>query len=115
MDAIVISDLEVSYSVGVTEAERANPQRLLVTVELSLDFQSAANSDDLAETINYDAVCQRILHFGEGCHWQLIETLAVDLAQMLLDEFSPRAVNVEVKKFVIPQARYVAVRVRRPV
>jgi len=113
-DTIIISDLEAFYHVGTTEAERAKPQRLLFTVELSHDFKSAANTDNLGETIDYDAVSKRLLHFGEGCHWELIETLAVDLASMILEEFSPKAVSVEVKKFVIPQARYVAVKVSRP-
>ena len=113
-DTIIISDLEAFYHVGTTEAERAKPQRLLFTVELSHDFKSAANTDNLGETIDYDAVSKRLLHFGEGCHWELIETLAVDVASMILEEFSPKAVSVEVKKFVIPQARYVAVKVSRP-
>lgn len=113
-DTIIISDLEAFYQVGTTEAERAKPQRLLFTVELSYDFKSAANTDNLGETIDYDAVSKRLLHFGEGCHWELIETLAVDVAGMILEEFSPKAVSVEVKKFAIPQARYAAVRVTRP-
>jgi len=114
MDTIIIADLEVFCHVGVTDAERAKPQRLLLTVELSHDFKSAAHNDNLAETIDYDAVSKRLLHFGEGCHWELIETLAVDLADMILEEFTPRSVSIEIKKFVIPQARYVAVKVTRP-
>ncbi len=114
MDTIVISELEVFYCVGVTEAERTKPQRLLLSVELNQPFERAAASDDLADTIDYDALCRRLLQFGEGCHWELIETLAVDIAKLILEEFSPTSVVVEVKKFVIPQARYVAVRVRRP-
>ena len=113
-DTIIISDLEVFYHVGTTEAERAKPQRLLLTLELFHDFKSAANSDNLAETIDYDAVAKRLVQFGQGCHWELIETLAVDLAKIILEEFSPKAVSVEVKKFVVPQARYVAVKVTRP-
>lgn len=114
MDKIIISDLEVAYRVGTTEEERAQPQRLLLTVEMSHDFKRAAATDELGETIDYFAVCQRLLKFGDDCRWQLIETLAADLASMLLEEFSPRSVTVEVKKFVIPQARHVAVRVTRP-
>jgi len=113
MDRIIISDLEAFYHVGTTEAERAKPQRLLFTVELSHDFKSAAHNDNLADTIDYDAVSKRLLRFGDGCHWELIETLAVDVAGMILEDFSPQAVSVEVKKFVIPQARYVAVKVTR--
>ena len=113
MDIITINDLEVFYCVGVPDEERARPQRLLLTVEMEHDFHSAATEDELVDTIDYYAVTQRILKFGDGVHWKLIETLAVDLAQMILEEFGPRSVTVEVKKFVIPQARHVSVRTKR--
>lgn len=114
-DTIIISDLEVYYHVGTTEAEQANPQRLLLSLELEHDFEPVAASDNLAETIDYDAVCRRLLRFGDDCHWELIETLAVDIAKMILEEFAPASVMVEVKKFIIPQTRHAAVRIRRPV
>ncbi|MBN2507004.1 MAG: dihydroneopterin aldolase [Verrucomicrobia bacterium] len=114
MDTILISDLEVHFRVGVTESERARPQRLLVSVEMDLDVRRATSSDDLAETIDYEAVCARLRSFGDGVHWSLIETLAEEAAAVILEEFRPRRVTVEVKKFVIPQTRHVAVRITRP-
>jgi FolB domain-containing protein len=113
MDKIVIGDLTVSYRVGVPELERAQPQRLLLSLELEQGFAAAAAGDDLAHTIDYDALCRRLLHFGEGRTWKLIETLAEDIARMVLEEFRPETVSVEVKKFVIPETRYVSVRVTR--
>ena len=113
MDRIIISDLEVYFQVGVTDEERATPQRLLVTIEIAVDFTAAAASDNLAQTVDYYAVSQRVRSFGVGCHWQLIETLAADLAAMILDEFRPEQVSVEVKKFIIPQTNFVAVRLVR--
>ena len=113
MDKITISNLEVFYHVGVTDEERAKPQRLLITVEMSHDFESAVSADNLADTIDYYAVSQRLLSFGDGCHWQLIETLSADIASMILEEFKPKTATVEVKKFVIPQASYVAVSLTR--
>jgi FolB domain-containing protein len=113
MDTITISDLEVFYCVGVPDEERAKPQRLLLTVELEHDFRAAAVEDELSDTIDYFAVSQRLLKFGEGVHWKLIETLAVDIAQMILEEFTPHSVTVEVKKFILPQTRYVSARVTR--
>ena len=109
MDKITICDLEVFYHVGVSAAERAQPQRLLVTVEMAHDFCSAATSDDLTATIDYHAVAQRLLQYGEGRSWKLIETLATEMTEMILTEFKPQTVAVEVKKFVIPEARYVSV------
>jgi len=113
MSQISIVDLEVFYRVGVPDAERAQPQRLLLTIELESDFSAAANSDSIVDTIDYYAVTQKLLKFGEGREWTLIEKLAADIADSILAEFKPPAVTVEVKKFIIPQAQHVAVSLTR--
>lgn len=113
MDLIKIQDLEVRYCVGVPEAERARPQRLLLTVEMRHDFAAAAAGDDLRATIDYFAVCQRLLRLGEGRSWRLIETLAVEIAELVCREFGAASARVEVKKFIIPEAAHVAVAVER--
>jgi 7,8-dihydroneopterin aldolase/epimerase/oxygenase len=110
---ISIVDLEVFYRVGVPDAERAQPQRLLLTAEMDFDFSKAAESDRITDTIDYFAVSQRLLKFGEGRNWKLIEKLAADIAEMILAEFKPQSVTVEVKKFPIPQARHVAVQIKK--
>jgi len=103
----------VFYRVGVADAERARPQRLLLTVEMDCDFSAAAKSDDIRDTIDYFAVSRRLLKFGEGRSWKLIEKLAADVANTVLSEFKPQSVTVEVKKFPLADARYVAVTVTR--
>jgi FolB domain-containing protein len=113
MDTILIQDLEVSYRVGVPDAERAQPQRLLLSLELKHDFNPAAAADDLNRTIDYYALSRRLLRLGDGRSWRLIETLAVEIADMVLTDFGPAEVGVEVKKFILPETRYVAVRVVR--
>jgi FolB domain-containing protein len=106
---ISIVDLEVFYHVGVPEEERAQPQRLLLTIEMRFDFSAAATTDALADTIDYFAVTQRLLKFGEDKSWKLIEKLAADVRTMIMLEFKAEYVLVKVKKFVMPQARYVSV------
>ena len=113
MNTITLADLEVFFRVGVPEAERATPQRLLLTVAMEHDFTAAVARDDLAGTIDYFAVAQRLLRFGKNRQWALIETLASDIAAMVLAEFSPQSVSVEVKKFILPQTRHVSVAVTR--
>ncbi len=113
MDTITISDLAVEYHVGVPDAERAETQRLLVTVEMQHDVTAAAAKDDLRRTINYFEVAQRLLNFGNGRSWKLIESLATDISMAILSEFPARAVTVTVKKFIIPEAQYVAVTLTR--
>ncbi|MDO8349137.1 MAG: dihydroneopterin aldolase [Planctomycetota bacterium] len=114
-DTIVISELEVSYRVGVPDEERRAAQRLLLTVEMEPPdgFGAAAAGDDLARTIDYFAVSRRLLALGTGREWRLIESLAVEIAGLVRQEFGAARVRVEVKKFILPEARYVAVRVER--
>jgi 7,8-dihydroneopterin aldolase/epimerase/oxygenase len=109
MSKITIVDLEVAYCVGVTDEERAKPQRLLLTVDMSFDFTSAAVSDRIERTINYQSVADDLLKFGEGRSWKLVEKLVSNVADRVLAEYKPQAVLVEVKKFSIPQARFVSV------
>jgi len=110
---ISIVDLEVFYHVGVPDEERAKPQRLLLTVEMETNFSRAAQNDSIADTIDYFAVTQRLLKLGDGRSWKLIEKLATDIANVILGEFKAERVSVEVKKFIIPQTRYVSVSVSK--
>jgi 7,8-dihydroneopterin aldolase/epimerase/oxygenase len=113
MSRISIVDLEVMYCVGVTDEERTAPQRLLVTVDLDFDFSSAALSDRLEKTINYHALADRVMKFGTTRNWKLMEKLVTNLTDAILTEFRPQAVTVEIKKFPIPQAKYVSVTLTR--
>ncbi len=113
MSRISIVDLEVYYCVGVTDEERSKPQRLLLTVDMNYDFAAASVSDRIEKTINYQAVAEELLKFGEGRSWKLLEKLVANLADLVLNRYRPQSVLVEAKKFVIPQARYVAVSLTR--
>jgi len=113
VDTITIEDLEVSFRVGVPAEERTESQRLLITVVLQHDFALAARTDDISATIDYFAVTQRILAMGEGREWRLIETLAVEIAEFAVADFGAREATVMVKKFIIPEARWVAVETTR--
>ncbi|SPE51832.1 Dihydroneopterin aldolase [Verrucomicrobia bacterium] len=113
MSKVSIVDLEVRYCVGVPEEERAKPQRLLVTVEMTVDVTSAAITDRIERTINYAELAEDLMKFGEGRSWRLLEKVAANIADMVLARYKPQSVVVEVKKFPIPQARYVSVTLTR--
>jgi len=109
MSFITIVDLEVFYRVGISDDERAKPQRLLLTLDIKFDISSAAVSGRIGRTIDYYEVTQRLLKLGETRSWRLIESVATDIANKILSVFRPESVTVEVKKFSIPEARYVSV------
>src|SRR6267143_5226613 len=83
MSKISIVELEVFYCVGVTEEERAEPQRLLVTVDMNVDFSSASVSDRIEKTINYQEVAEELLKYGHGRSWKLLEKLVANIADLI--------------------------------
>ena len=113
-DQITIEDLEVRFHVGVPDEERAEPQRLLITIGMNLDLGPSGANDNLAEPIDYHAVYQSVKALGQARRWKLIEALADDICELVLEQFRPTAVRVVIKKFILPDARWVCVEMTRP-
>ncbi len=112
-DEIVIKDLELSVRVGVLEEERATPQRLTISLRLEPRSNFSNLRDDLARTVDYAAVCAEIERFASARADRLIETLADAIAVHLIDHFALARVEAELRKYILPQTKYVAVRVTR--
>ena len=113
IDRIHIEQLEVHGRVGVPDSERAEPQRLSLNVTLWPKI--AELHDNIANTVNYSAVAECVKDFVSHHNYKLIETLADKIAAHLLAQFNLRKVEVEVRKFVLPDANYVSVTaVREP-
>lgn len=113
MDKIVIKDLEVDARIGVTETERAQPQRLLITVEMERDLTEAGRRDAEASTTRYDIVVDMIRKMVTERPRKLVESVAHEIAETILARKMAHAVTVEVKKFSIPRSQYISVQIRR--
>ena len=113
MNVIIIKGLRLDVAVGVTDAERDNPQRLEVDAVITPLKSFAAAADQIDRTVDYQSVAQRIAELARSRPRRLIETLAIDLAEMLVSEFQAGRAEVEVRKFVVPNTDYVAVRCLR--
>jgi len=112
-DQILLSRLELSTRIGATEAERSLPQRVVASIVLEPTLGFAEMRDRLARTVDYDAVAQAVkAHAAEG-ERTLIETLAEEIAAMLLRRFALAGVEVELRKFVLPDTEFAGVRIRR--
>ena len=108
-DCIHVEQLEVFARIGVTDDERAAPQRLLLSMTIWPRNNFAEARDEISNTIDYAALCAMAREFVEGRTGRLIETLAHDLAQEIIQHYSVRRVGVEVRKFVVPDTKYVSV------
>ena len=107
IDRIHIEQLEVHGRVGVPDSERAEPQRL--SLDVTLWPEIAEPRDDISDTVNYSEVAESLKQFVGQRDYKLIETLAEKIAAHLLAQFDLRKVEVEVRKFVLPDANYVSV------
>lgn len=87
MDKIFLNDIKIDTIIGIYEWERNTLQTLQFDLEMDWDIKAAAASDDIADTLDYGAVSATIVKFVEASKYQLIETLAEDLAQLLLSQF----------------------------
>ncbi len=112
-DRLVITDLEVWTRIGVPDAEREREQRLLVTIAMQTDASAVAAGDDVAAGIDYAAVAAGIRDLAAR-ERRTIERFAEDAAAYVLDTYRPAAVEVTVRKFVIPGTRDVSLTITRP-
>lgn len=112
-DSIHIEQLELLAHVGVSDAERAVAQRLTVNLVLEPGRSFDTLGDDIANAVDYFTVCQAVQKWAAERPRRLIETLAEDIARLLLTHFRLSAVDVEVRKYILPETQYVAVRLRR--
>jgi len=112
-DTIHIEQLEIYARVGVPDEERTTSQRLTVTLTLWPKFPLHDLEDDLHRTVNYSAVARAVREFTKERRDKLIETLAEEIAQHLLANFAIRRVQIELRKFVLPDAQFVSVTLSR--
>ncbi len=114
MDTIFISDLRVDTIIGVNEWERKTRQTISIDLELACDCGKAAVSDSIEDTLNYKLVSKRVSAFVQESQFQLVETLAERIGQLLKDEFGVAWLRVRVnKQGALSAARDVGVIIER--
>lgn len=112
-DQIFIRGQRVSCHIGVPDGERSEPQELLVHTRLFPSNIPQPLGDNIDQTIDYHAVYLRIIEVAGERPRKLVETLAEDLAEMILSEFSVREVAIEIEKFILPDTACVGVAITR--
>ena len=112
-DVIRIERIELLAHIGVPDDERAQPQRLTSNIAFWPRKSGAELNDDIAQAVNYAAVCAEVRKFAGGRRDKLIETLADALALHLLDMFEIRRITIELRKYILPEVEFVSVTVTR--
>ena len=112
-DRILIDSLELSSFIGVPDEERAIAQRLTANLVLEPIRDFSALGDAIENTVDYFRVCEEVKALALARPRHLIETLAEDIAAHLLTRFALRAVEVELRKYILPDTTFVAAALRR--
>ena len=98
MDSITLRGISAQGTHGVLDFEHEKPQTFTVDAQLFLDLSKAGVSDNLSDTVDYGQIATRIVHVIEGPHVDLIEALAANLADAVLQTSAVRRVKITVHK-----------------
>lgn len=98
MDIIYLHDLKIECIIGIWEWERRIRQTIILDLDMAADTRRAAASDRIEDTLDYKAISKHLIEFVGNSQFQLVETLAEKVADILLDEFRIQWVRVRVNK-----------------
>ncbi|RMH16858.1 MAG: dihydroneopterin aldolase [Gammaproteobacteria bacterium] len=98
MDIVYLHDLKVRTTIGAFEWERHIKQTLSLDLDMGFDIRKAGRSDRLADTLNYKAVAKRVTSFVEASEYELVETLAEKVTEIIIGEFDVNWVRLRVNK-----------------
>ncbi|HEX5788178.1 MAG TPA: dihydroneopterin aldolase [Woeseiaceae bacterium] len=114
MDIIFLHDLRVETVIGIWDWERRIRQTVVIDLEMAADIAAAAATDKVDDTLNYKLVAKRVQQFVAASDFQLVETLAERIADIIRGEFAVPWVRVRVcKPGAIRGARDVGVVIER--
>ncbi len=114
MDLIYIRNLRIDCVIGVFEWERRVRQTVALDLDLAADVAAAARTDRLEDTLDYKAIAKRLIEYVGQSQFQLVETLAEKVADVVLREYGVQWVRVRVnKKGALRQATDVGVVIER--
>ncbi|MCL4561210.1 MAG: dihydroneopterin aldolase [Chloroflexi bacterium] len=114
MDQVFIKDLLVRGIIGVGDAERKQPQDIVINIILFTDIHTGAEADNIDDCVNYRTVAKKVIAFAEKANRYTVEALANDIARLCLEEPNVVSVRVRVEKpGAVRFARSVGVEIER--
>lgn len=114
MDIIFLDEVRLPTWIGVYDWERQAQQTVEVSLEIGLPDRDAGHSDQLADTIDYEAVIKRLQGDLAEQHFLLIEALAEHIAEVILHDFGAPWVRLKLAKpGVMRNVRRIAVMIER--
>ncbi|MFW6137838.1 MAG: dihydroneopterin aldolase [Spirochaetota bacterium] len=109
MGVIHLEEIEVWSNIGISPRERENKQKMHVSV--SIIPSSRPDQDSIECTLDYSSVKQEVIDIASSRQFNLIETLAEEIAEYLKHRFPMKSLTVTVKKYPYQDVKYVSYQV----
>ena len=114
MDKIILTDFRIDAVIGIWDWEKRNPQTISIDLEMQTDTKKASQLDSIEDALDYKAVSKRVKQFIQASQFNLIETLAENVAKIILEEFDVQWLKLRISKpFAIRDSRNVGVSIER--
>jgi dihydroneopterin aldolase len=114
VDTVFLRGLAIETTIGFFEWERHVKQTVVLDLEIPVDCARAASTDTVDNTVDYKAIAKRCIAFVEAAEYNLVESLAHELATTLLAEFDIAWIRLSVNKpGAIRGSRDVGVKIER--
>lgn len=114
MDKIFVKNLRVSGILGIHKHEQETPQTILVNAVVSADISSAAENDDIRNTVNYSTMAKKLAKTIRNSQFLTVEALITALADKILEDQKVQSVWLRVEKpDALPDAESVGVEITR--
>ncbi|KAA0873559.1 dihydroneopterin aldolase [Nitrincola tapanii] len=88
MDIVYIRELQVETVIGIYDWEREIRQTVSLDLEMGTDIRAAAATENIENTLNYKSVSKRLIAFIAESEFLLVETMAEEIAQIVMEEFN---------------------------
>jgi dihydroneopterin aldolase len=114
MDIIFLKDLKIETVVGIYDWERKVKQTVILDLEMATDVKRAASTDKIEDALDYKAIAKRLISFVGESEFELVETLAERVSEIILIEFDVSWLRLSLNKIgAIRGARDVGVVIER--
>ena len=97
-DYIVLTGLKISCIIGIFDWERKQKQNVLIDLKIPCDVRKASQRDNIIDAVDYKKIAKITISFVENSDFQLVETMAEKLADLLLKTFQLSEIELSVSK-----------------
>lgn len=98
MDIVFIRELKVDTVVGIYDWERRIRQSVVLDIEMGSDIARAAKTDRIEDALDYKAVAKRVAGYVRESEFQLVETMAEKVAELVMQEFKVPWIKITLNK-----------------